>query len=84
MSMTTVSGVYFGELDWNNSLRLSDYCNMFQAEVMAIYRAAQWILEYGIPSTCMSIFSDSQALIKSLLNVANNSKIVREFWSEIC
>ena len=47
-------------------------------EVMAIYRATQWILAYGFRFSCISIFSYSQAAIKPLLNVANNSKIVIE------
>ena len=70
--------VYSGRLYVNISLRLPDYCSVFQAEVMTIYRATQWILINGVPFTRILIFSDSQAAIKSLSNVANNSRIVRE------
>ena len=62
----------------NISLRLPDYCSVFQAQVMAIYRTAQWILAYGVPSTRISIFSHSQAAIKSQSNVLNNSKMARK------
>ena len=65
--------------DWNISLRLQNYCSVFQAEVIAIYRAAQWIRANGVPFTRISIFSNSQAAIRSLSNVANNSTIVREY-----
>ena len=45
---------------------------------MATYRAAKWILANGVPFTRITIFLDSQAAIKPLSNVANNSRIVRE------
>ena len=45
---------------------------------MIIYRTAQRIITYGGRFTRISIFSDSQVAIKSLSNVANNSRIVRE------
>ena len=35
------NGIYCGKLDLNISLCLPDYCSVFQAEVMAIYRASQ-------------------------------------------
>ena len=38
------SGVYSRKTDLNISLQLPDYCSVFQAEVMAIYWADQWIL----------------------------------------
>ena len=40
------SGIYSGKLDLSISLRLPDYCSVFQAEMMAIYRPAQWILQF--------------------------------------
>ena len=40
--------------------------------------AARWILANGVPFIHISIFSDTQAAIKSLSNVANNSRIVRK------
>ena len=45
---------------------------------MAIYRTAQCILINAVPFTLILIFSDSQVAIKSLSNVANNSRIVWE------
>ena len=45
---------------------------------MAIYRAAQWILVNNTSFTCVTVFSDSQAAIKSLSGFLNNSRIVRE------
>ena len=60
------SGICSGKLDLNISLRLPDYCSVFEAEVMAIYRTAQLILVNDAPFTCGSIFSDNQAAIKSL------------------
>ena len=51
------SGIYCGKLNLNFSLRLPNYCSVFQAEVIAIYRASQWILENGISFTRVLIFS---------------------------
>ena len=39
-------------------------------------RAAQWILVNDIPFSCVSIFSGSQAAIKSLSNFVNNSRFL--------
>ena len=65
-------------LDFNISQRLPDSYNVFQTEVIVIYRAAQWILAYGVPFIHNSIFFNSQAAIKSLSNVKNTSRIVRK------
>ena len=54
------SGMYSGKLDLNISLRLPDFCSVFQADVMAIYGVAQWILVNGAPFTSVSVFSDSR------------------------
>ena len=60
------------------SLRLMDCCSMFQAEVMAIYPAAQQIVVNDASFTCVSVFSYSQAAIKSLSGFVNNPRIVRD------
>ena len=60
------SGVYSGNLDLNISLRPPNYCNVFQAEVKAICRGAQWILVNGASFTSVSVFSDSQNASRSL------------------
>ena len=60
------SGGYFGKLDLNISLRLPDYCSVFQAVVMVIYRAAQWAFTDGASFTSVSVFFDSQAAVRSL------------------
>ena len=54
-----VSGIYSGKLDFKMSLRLPDYCSVFQAEMVAIYRATQWILANDVPFHRVSIFSNS-------------------------
>ena len=41
-------GVHSRKLDLKLSLRLPHYCNVLQAGVMAIYRAAQWILANSV------------------------------------
>ena len=38
------SGIYSGISDLSISLRLPDYCTVFQTKVMVIYLPAQWIL----------------------------------------
>ena len=47
------SGVYLEKLDLNISFRM---LQVFQAEVMAIYRAAQWVLVNDAPFICVSTF----------------------------
>ena len=69
---------YSGKLDLSISLRLPDWCRMFQVEVLVIYRAAQWILVTSTPFALVSIFSDSQATIRFLSGFVNNSKFVKE------
>ena len=45
---------------------------------MAIYRAAQWLLINGASFILVSVFSDSQAAIRSLSGLVNNSRILGE------
>ena len=66
------------ELGMNISLRLPDYCSVFQAEAMVKYRDAQWILNNVNPFTHIPIFSGNQAAIRSLSTVMSNSRIVRK------
>ena len=47
--------------------------------MMAIYQAAQWILVNDAPFTHVSVFSNSQAAIKSLSGFVGNSRIVSEY-----
>ena len=68
------SDIYSGKLD----SRLPDYCSVFQATVIAIYRAAQWILVNCVPFNHVSVFSDSQAAIRSMSSFLNNARMVRE------
>ena len=72
------SGIYLEKLDLNISLRLPDYCSVFQAEVIEIYRTAQWMLINGASFTRVLIFSNSQVAIRSLSDFVNNTRIVRE------
>ena len=55
----------------NIPFQLPDYFSVFQTEMMAIYRSAQWILTYRVPFTCISFFTD-RAAVKTLSNVAKN------------
>ena len=70
-------GISSGKLDISISLRLPDYCSVVQADVMVIYWVAQFILVNCVPFTRVSIFSGSQAAIRSLSGFVNNSRIVR-------
>ena len=67
------SGIYSGKLNLNIS---PDFCSEFQAEVMAIYQASQWILANSVSFTRVLIFSDCQAEIRSLSGFVKNSRIV--------
>ena len=49
--------------------RLPDHCNVFQAEVMTILKAAQCSLSGGVFPENLLIYSDNHAAIKSLKNV---------------
>ena len=58
---------------------LISICSVFQAEMMSIYRVAQWVLVNNAPFTCVSIFSGSQAAIKSFSGFMNNFRSVRKY-----
>ena len=56
------SSIYSGKLDLNISLPLSDYCSMLQAEV--IYPFIGSFMDPRQRCSCVSIFSDSQAVME--------------------
>ena len=62
-------GIYSGKLDLSDSFRLTDYCSVFQAEVMTIYRVA-----------CLDFlsgrFSVSLVWVPGHSNVLRNCRIV--------
>ena len=62
----------------NLSYRLLHHCNVFQAEVTVILKAAQCLLSGRIFSQNLQIYLDSQAVIKFLINLVSTSVFVHE------
>ena len=56
--------------------QLSESNTVFQAEIMAIHKLCEELLELGPPRA--TIYSDSQAAIKSLISLRTESKTVHE------
>lgn len=67
-------GVFSEELGISLSFRLPDHCSVFQAEVVAIQEAMQWLRINAISSTNIVLLSDSQAALKSLECVQTTSR----------
>ena len=58
------------------ALHLANYNTVFQAEVVAIKSAAEWLLENPNDSAEIHLYSDSQAALKALLSCTMSSKLV--------
>ena len=60
------SAVFFKDLHLNLSYRLPDQCSIFQAEIIAIYKAAKSALSSQTAGKTICIFVYSQAALKAL------------------
>ena len=61
------------------SLRLPDYASVFQAQIFAIFRAADTLLSRQSDNPrFVKIFVDSQAALKALINPKITSRLVRD------
>lgn len=78
MDMGTGSGIFSGELGICASLRLPDFCSVFQAEICAIDKAAQILLERELNPSKINICVDSLAALKALESNYIRSKCVRD------
>ena len=67
-------GVFSGELGLSIARRLPDHCSVFQAEILAIRAAVDWLRYNVLTKVGVNIYSDSQAAIKSLSNVFLTSR----------
>ena len=72
------SGVYSEVLGIQKSYRLPNDCSVFQAEILAIKKAAELILGKEIPYNKVTLYVDSQAAIKALASYEVNSRLVLE------
>ena len=82
-------GIFSEELDIRQSLRLSDGCNVLQAEVYAIKEAASCIREKIAykPIGDIVIYSDNLGSLRSIIMQSVRSKTVmdcREAFSWLC
>lgn len=84
MDIGTGSGIHCESLQIEKSIRLSNICTVFQAEMLAIKKAAEELL---LNSNCrdkpISIYVDSQAAIKALGNVESRTRITKETKSAL-
>ena len=78
MDTSTGSGVYIPDRNIKVSYRLPDNCSVFQAEILAIIKAAEiieWNIEVG---QVVTIYVDSQAALKALTGHSVKSRLVSE------
>lgn len=86
-SQGTGSGIYSEELDIMVSIRLPDHGSVFQAEVLAIARAAELAAARVISREDITIYVDSQAALKALESNTIKSSLVkscREVLQALC
>lgn len=70
------SGVHCLEPSIGMAVRLLDKCTVFQAEILAIYKAAMGLVQLEYRNTSISIYVDSQAAIRALVTATSNSRLV--------
>ena len=77
------AGVYSGVLRIEESFRLHDECSIFQAEILAVKRAAELLRDRELPDSRVTLYVDSQAAIKALASCSVESKLVAECRSAL-
>ena len=77
------AGVFCEKLDVKISVRLPDYCSVYQAEVVAIEEVLCWLKHNVISSVDIAIYVDSQAAIKSLESVSMTSRVALDCHSSL-
>lgn len=77
MDIGTGVGIYSENPSINESIRLPDHCGIFQAEILAIDKAARLIAGKDLVSSNINFYIDSQAAIKALQSVSTKSKCVK-------
>ena len=78
ISEGTGAGVFCEELHLRKSVKMDNACTVFQAEVLAMKVAADYLLSKEIVRREISLYVDSQAAIKALDNYIVGSKLVKE------
>ena len=63
------------------SFRLADQCTVFQAEILAIKKAFEWIVANNIVD--VQIISDSKSAIQSICKIYSYNRIVQEIFRTI-
>lgn len=76
MESGTGCGVYSNDLQVEKSYKIHDYCTIFQAEVLAIYKATELMLERKLCNGKIEFFVDSQSALKALDVPNTNSQLV--------
>ena len=75
------AGIFCDKPSIEEILSLGKYPTVFQAEIVAIFRAAELLLEKGISGKTVIILSDSQAALKALDNYWVSSLLVDSCWN---
>lgn len=78
MDCGTGSGFYCEHQQMEESFRLPDTCSVFQAEMLAIKKAAELLQSNDCRDTSISFYVDSQAALKALTKLESNTILVGE------
>ena len=73
----------FGSNDYSDSFHLGDCASVFQAELYAIYKAAEYLNFRCLERQKIIIYSDSQAALKALASSVVKSAIVRDTLGQL-
>lgn len=87
MDTGTGSGVFVNSLSVEKFYKLGDENSVFQAEVLAISKAAEILINRDIRNKSITIFVDSQAAIKAIASRQIKSKVVldcRTLLNRLC
>ena len=67
--------VFCDKLNVNISVRIPDYCSVYQAEVVAIKEVLSWLKHNVISAVDIAIYVDSRTAIKSLESISMTSRM---------
>jgi ribonuclease HI len=77
------AGVFCEKLNVNISVRLPDYCSVYQAEVAAIWQVVTWLKHNVVSVRDIAIYVDSQAAVRSLEAVCLRSRVALDCRSSL-
>lgn len=83
MNKSAGAGIYCEAPFLEIALPLGKYCSIYLAEVMAMVKSCQSLMEHNTVNREISIYTDSQAVIKALRSNTFTSALTLECWESL-